>query len=332
MSINAWTSRGIVCLLGLSAIAAPISSTIAQTPATSRPEATAEEVVVTAQRIGIPVWRVTGPRTTIVLVGSIGRVTPGTRWDPSALDVALARADRIMFPEAMDVSFGLFSVIGLIGKWRAQASLPKGQTLQAMTTPDQWARLVALRDQGILKPGFERVHPYHLAMTLGRLTRDRRKYETGADGYVRRYLRKHGEKEVPLAQGNLKDLTAEFFSSAPRAHVACLMEAVTLVEAGEAGAQARAAARDARSTAWAARRVPDALKAKPEGGQRSCWPKGSRMEQVREASLSPAIRDLMGGSQVTLAVLTLETLAKPGGVLDDLAAAGFDVRGPRWKR
>ena len=190
MMTRTWKSRRYGCLLGLSAVSASISPTEAQTPSTDQSDATAEEVVVTAQRIGIPVWRVTRSGTTIVLVGSIGRVAPGTRWDPAALDAALAQADRIMFPEAMDVSFGLFSVIGLIGKWRAQASLPEGQTLQSMTTPDQWARLVALRDQGILKPGFERVHPYHLAMTLGRSTRDRRRFETGADGYVRRYLRK----------------------------------------------------------------------------------------------------------------------------------------------
>lgn len=56
------------------------------------------------------------------------------------------------------------------------------------------------------------------------------------------------------------------------------------------------------------------------------------MEQVREASLSPAIRGLMNASQITLAVLLLDSLAKPGGVLDDLVAAGFDVRGPDWKR
>jgi len=332
MGIRTWKSRRFGRLLGLSVVLASISPTIAQTPSTNRPEATDEEVVVTAQRIGMPVWRVADSGSTIVLVGSIGRVAPGTQWDPAALDAALAQADRIMFPEAMDVSFGLLSVIGLIGKWRAQASLPKGQTLQTMTTPDQWARLVALRDRGFLKPGFERVHPYHLAMTLGRSTRDRRRFETGADGYVRRYLRKHGDKEVPLAQGNLRSLTAEFFASAPREHVPCMMDAVTLVEAGEAGFQARAAARDARSIAWAARRVPDALKDKAADAQRSCWPRGSRMERMRDASLSPAIRSILTGPQVTLAVVSLDSLAKPGGVLDDLVADGFDVRGPRWKR
>jgi len=332
MRMTSTTRFAALCLAGIGAAVAPIGQAAAQAPAVAPSDAAAGDIVVTAQRIGIPVWRVTGPRTTIVLVGSIGRVAPGTRWDPAALDAALAQADRIMFPEAMDVSFGLFSVIGLIGKWRAQASLPKGQTLQTLATPEQWARLVALRDRGVLKPGFEGRHPYHLALALGRSTRDRRKFDSGADAYVRRYLRKNKRKEVPLAQGSLKGVTAEFFGSAPRVHMACLMDAVALVEAGPAGVQARAAARDARSEAWAARRVPDALAARVDNGQRSCWPNGSRMEQAREASLGPAIRGLMTGPQVTLAVVSLDSLARPGGVLDGLVAAGFDVRGPHWKR
>lgn len=110
------------------------------------------------------------------------------------------------------------------------------------------------------------------------------------------------------------------------------MDAVTRVEAGRAGIEARHEAVKARSAAWAARRVPDALAASADIGQRVCWPKGSRFDAVREAALSPTMRGLLDKPQVTLAVVSLDSLAKRGGVLDDLVAAGFDVRGPRWKR
>lgn len=267
-----------------------------------------------------------------MLVGSIGGVSPGTRWDPAALDAALAQANRVMFPECMKFGFGLFSIIGLLGKWHAQGSLPAGQTLQSMTTPEQWTRLVALRDRGILKPGFERTHPYHLALSLSRTVRDRTKLVPGVNAYVRRFLNKNEVKRVPVTQGNLKEMTADFFASSPREHVACLMGVVAQVEAGEAGIRARTAAQVARSQAWAERRVPDALAAKVDDGQRSCWPQGSRLEQTLDASIAPAIRNLAKGSQLTLAVLSLDTLARPGGILDGLVAAGYDIRGPRWKR
>lgn len=323
-------TRGALCLALASASAAPLA---AQSPAPSAPtDAQTEEIVVTAQRSGIPVWHVRGPSGSAVLVGSIGGVTAGTKWDPVPLEAALNMSDRVMFPESMAASGGLFSLIGAIGKWRKQASLPKGQTLQAMTTPAQWARLVALRDKGILKPGFERKHPFHLAMTLDGTLKDRRKGDPGADAYVSRFVRKNKAKRVPTAQVGLKPLLNDFFGSAPRTHVPCLMDAVTRAEAGRAGVEARFAAAQARSTAWAARRVADALAASAGIAKSSCWPYNSRYDEIREATLSPTMRSLLARPQVTLAVVSLDSLAKPGGVLDDLVAAGFDVRGPRWKR
>lgn len=318
-------------IIGVAVMCAPIAQSAAQVAPVAPPDATAEEVVVSARRSGIPVWRVTGPQTTVVLVGSIGSVAPDTQWDPESLDSALAKADRIMFPESLNVSFGLFSLIGTIGKWRNQASLPKGQTLQAMATPDQWARLVALRDQGIIKPGFERKHPYHLAIMLQALVRSNQKRIPGADAYVRRFVRKNKSKEVPLAQARIKEITTEFFTSDPRTHMACLMDAVTLVEAGQVGVQAREGAFVVRSKAWAARRVPDALAARMNNGRQSCWPEGGRFDKAREASLRPTVRGLMTRPEVTLVVLSLESLAAPGGILDDLVAVGFEVSGPRWR-
>jgi hypothetical protein len=34
---------------------------------------------------------------------------------------------------------------------------------------------------------------------------------------------------------------------------------------------------------------------------------------------------------LTVAVLPVISLAKPGGVLDDLSAAGYEIAGPAWK-
>jgi len=47
--------------------------------------------------------------------------------------------------------------------------------------------------------------------------------------------------------------------------------------------------------------------------------------------LSGTVRGLLAQPKVTLAVISLDSLAQRGGVLDDLVAAGFDVRGPKWK-
>jgi hypothetical protein len=43
------------------------------------------------------------------------------------------------------------------------------------------------------------------------------------------------------------------------------------------------------------------------------------------------MKRVLAEPQVTVAVLTLRSLAQPGGVLDGLQAAGFDIQGPAWK-
>jgi hypothetical protein len=43
------------------------------------------------------------------------------------------------------------------------------------------------------------------------------------------------------------------------------------------------------------------------------------------------MKQLLTEKQVTVAVLNLRTLAETGGILDGLAAAGYDVQGPAWK-
>lgn len=306
--------------------------TSAQSNAAQSDAAQSDDIVVTAQRSGIPVWRVVGPRGTVVLVGAVGNVPAGTKWDPVSLDAALAKADRVIFPEAASLSnIGLFSAVGALAKWRKQASLPEGQTLQAMTTPEQWARLVALQRKGVLKPGFERKHPYHLAISMVRSGRPKAKFVPGAEAYVRRFVKKNKAKRVPLAKVDFKVLLAEYFRVAPQAHVACMMDAVTVAEAGAPRVQANQRLVAARAAAWAARRVPEALAAKTDYGMQGCWPNGTRMMAAYEASLTPAIRGVLDKPQVTLAVVSLDSLGERGGVLDDLVKAGFDVRGPRWR-
>lgn len=316
--------RAIVALAAAALTGTTIASAAqpASAPPVPQSNAQSEDIVVTAQRSGIPVWRVTGPRTTIVLVGSIRNVAAGTRWDPAPLEAALLKADRIMFPETTSFGLGLGGAISALSKWRKQATLPKGQTLQSIMSPDQFARLVALRKRGILKAGFERKHPFHLARSLINATAGKRAPD--ADSYVRRVARKNKLKMVPLAQGDSKALLADLFGSAPRSHVPCLLDAVALAEAGRGAFKAR-------SDAWAGRRVPAAQASVASRFERTCFPQGSRFETARERGLTGGVRALLGQPQVTIAVISLDSLASRGGVLDDLVAAGFDVRGPRWK-
>lgn len=199
----------------------------------------------------------------------------------------------------------------------------KGQSLANFMRPDQFQRLVALKNRGVLKAGFERKHPLHVSFKLRDIAEGKTGYGPGAADYVQRAVRKHKIKTVPITTIKAKSLAGDFFAAPPQMHVPCLLASVALLEAGPGAVKTR-------SDAWAERRVADVLASPAEKATDSCSPKSWGILPLGD--LKPRIRRLMSEPQLTVAVVSLGTLAEVGGVLDDLQAAGFNVQGPRWRR
>jgi TraB/PrgY/gumN family len=288
--------------------------------------AQAEDIIVTGRRSGVPMWTVRSDKTTLVLVGAIAGVSKTTKWDPLALTEALRKADRVMFPQshALTVS-NPFNLIGWLAKYKKMGSLPKGQDLGQFVAPEHMRRLAALQARGMAQKGYERRHPLHLSNDL----RDRAKgdvdYGRHAADYVERAIKTHKLKLAvdPIAKSKAKPVVKDLFASQPGEHVPCLIDAIGAAEAGPAAVQAR-------SDAWAARRVPEVLASPADKVYASCWPAGVGIGPEREELLAQ-MRTLLDEDQVTVAVLALRTLAETGGILDGLQAAGFDIQGPAWK-
>ena len=280
-----------------------------------------EEVVVTARRSGIPVWRVAGPTATVILVGAIEEVSRGTRWDPGSLTSALRQADQIIFPQEEDFDASPFAMIGYVIKFLRMAKLPKGQSLRQMMPPEQFQRLTALHDRGLLKAGFERTHPLHLAIELHDIVDGNKGFGLNAGDYVKRAVKTHKLKLVPIPRRNIKQPINALFKSSPEAHVPCLTASISLVEAGS---QAVAE----RSEAWAARRVPEVVSSLPTKVFAQC-----SLDEYLAAKLDwrGAVRRVLTEPKLTVAVLDLASLALPGGLLDELKAAGYQIKGPAWK-
>lgn len=311
--------RKLIGAAGLAALALA-SAAPAQNRADDR--AQVEDIVVTGRKSGVPMWTVRGDTTTLILVGTIEGVSRTTHWDPAALTEALRKADRVVFPQSHIFTANLFSAIGWVAKWNAMKSLPKGQSLSAMASPDAMRRLAALRARGDVREDYDRRHP----LDLGRELRDRAargiKFGRGADDHVRRAIKQYKLTLVPIEKSKAKPLVKDLFSSAPQEHLPCLEASIAMAEAGPKAVQAR-------SDAWAARRVPEVLASPADRFERVCWPTAEIIEPG--ANLTGEMRQLLAEPQVTVAVLTLRSLADRGGILDGLAAAGFDIQGPAWK-
>lgn len=310
-------SIGAAALAGLAlASAAP-----AQKAAVDR--AQVEDIVVTGRRSGAPMWIVRGDTTTLVLVGGINGITKTTHWDPAALTEALRKADRVMFPQSYALTASPFRAIGWIAKWNSMGSLPKGQTLTSLAGPEAARRLAALRAGNRVRADYDRRHPLHLAMDLRERAKGDVDYGRNVADYASRAAKKHKLAEVvPIQRSKAKPVVKDLFASTPQEHLPCLEAALTLAEAGPAAIQAR-------SDAWAARRVRDVLASPADPVYEHCWPGGIFAD--REVQLLPQMKRLLAEPQITVAVLSLRTLAERDGLLDGLEAAGFDIQGPGWK-
>jgi uncharacterized protein YbaP (TraB family) len=309
-----------IAAAGLAALALA-SAAPAQKTAGDR--AQVEDIVVTGRRSGVPMWTVRSDSTTLVLVGGISGVSKTTHWDPAALTEALRKADRVMFPQSFGLTASPFRAIGWIAKWNAMGSLPKGQSLSAIAGPRSMRRLAALRARNMVRADYDRRHPLHLSMDL----RDRAKgnidYGRSVADYAMSTTKKYKLAEVvPIQRSKAKPVVKDLFASTPQDHLPCLEAALTLAEAGPAAVQAR-------SDAWAERRVRDVLESPADPVYERCWPSGIFAE--RNVGLLPQMKQLLAQPQVTVAVLSLRTLAERGGLLDGLEAAGFDIQGPAWK-
>ncbi|HYG47680.1 MAG TPA: TraB/GumN family protein [Allosphingosinicella sp.] len=310
---------GAAAMAGLAlASAAP-----AQNPAD---QAQAEDIIVTGRRSGVPMWTVRSDRTTIVLVGAIAGVSKTTKWDPLALTEALRKADRVMFPQshALTVSNPL-NLIGWLAKYKKMGSLPKGQTLGQFVAPEHMRRLAALQARGMAQKGYEGRHPLHLSNDLRDRAKGKVDYGRNAADYVEKAIKTHKLKLAvdPIAKSKAKPVVKDLFASQPSDHVPCLIDSIAAAEAGPAAVQAR-------SDAWAARRVPEVLASPADKVHSSCWPYGAGIGPTPD-ELFAEMRGLLDDDQVTMAVLGLRTLAESGGILDRLQAAGFDIQGPAWK-
>jgi len=308
----------------LAAAAIAVIAFASAAPAQDKAEDRAQvnDIVVTGRRSGVPLWTVRSEQTTLVLVGTIEGVTKTTYWDPTALTDALRKADRVVFPQSHAFTASPFSLIGWLAKWNAMGSLPKGQTLATIAGPEAMRRLAALKARGAVRGDYATRHPLHLANDLKERVSDDIDFGRSATDYVRRAVKQYKLTLVPTERSKAKPLVKDLFASTPEEHLPCLTASIALAEAGPAAVQAR-------SDAWAARRVPEVIASPADKVNAHCWPTAEIVEPGAE--LAAEMKKMLAEPQVTVAVLTLRSLAEPGGVLDELEAAGFDIQGPVWK-
>jgi uncharacterized protein YbaP (TraB family) len=279
-------------------------------------------IVVTAQRSGAPMWTIDTPSGTIILVGEIRAIPKTTPWQPERLEDATGQATQVILGARPKISPG--DIFRLMFSGDKFTKLPDDKLASDYLGADQWARLEALG-----KAQEEDYSRQSFLLTAFQMLRKELRFNRDTARDASDVVKDAAEgANVPITRAATlrgEDIIDNLAEAEPQAHIPCLGAAMAALEAGPDIVEQRGAD-------WRRYDIPAVMVNPLETALGQCWPwadetLGSELrtiwvERIAEASAAKG---------TTLAVVPLRVLAETGGVLDQLAARGFDISGPAWK-
>ncbi|MEL6877844.1 MAG: TraB/GumN family protein [Pseudomonadota bacterium] len=280
------------------------------------------QIVVTAQRSGAPMWTIDTATGTIILVGEIRAVPKSTPWQPDLLKEATAEASQVIIRARPKFSPG--DVLRLIVRGGRFTKLPNKSVAADYLDSAQRARLAALEaqyDKDYSRRSF--------LMTSFDLLARRLDFDDETTDDATDVVRKAADKaDVPIQRPERfrgEDLLDNLAAADPASHIPCLEAAMTATEAGKDII-------DQRGDDWRAFDVPAVMANPLEIALGQCWPWADPElgEEIR-GIWTEAITDASQTNGVILAVVPLRVLAEADGVLDQLERRGLEISGPEWR-
>lgn len=280
------------------------------------------QIVVTAQRSGAPMWTIDTETGTIILVGEIRAVPKSTPWLPDRLEEATGEAQGVIIRARPKFSPG--DVLRLIFRGGKFTKLPDKTVAADYLDEAQRARLAALETEYDID--YDR---RSFLMTAFDLLARRLDFDDDTTKDATDIVRKAADKaDVPITRPERfrgEDLLDDLAEADPASHIPCLEAAMAATEAGQEIIEKR-------GNDWRKFDVPAVMENPLEIALGTCWPWADPEvgEEIREQWTS-SIEGAAQTEGVTLAVVPLRVLAEPNGVLDQLEARDYLISGPEWR-
>ncbi len=285
-------------------------------------ESSKNEIVVTAQRSGAPMWTIDTDNGTIILVGEIRAVPKSTPWQPDRLKEATSEAQRAIIRARPKFSPG--DVLRLIFRGGRFTKLPDKTVASDYLDADQRARLAALENE------YDRDYDRgSFLMTAFDLLARRLDFDDETTDDATEVVRKAARKaDIPILRPERfrgEDLLDDLAEAPPESHIPCLEAAMTATEAGQSIIPERGAD-------WRGFDVPAVMENPLEIALGQCWPwADDDLGGDIRAQWVGMVEDAAKADGVSLAVVPLRVLAESQGVLDQLENRGFAIYGPEWR-
>jgi len=289
---------------------------------------TLDEVVVTGERAGPGLWHVQGHGGEAWILGTISPLPRNIRWRSLEVEKTLAHARAVLIGKPFEIN--IFRVLWLFITERSLLMVPGGRTVKDVMPPALYARFDALRSKYSKEPDeWARYRPIIATAFLERAALHQAglsaRLDIGAE--VRELAHSHDVRIEEVKVAGFGDFLAALKTMPPETEEKCVAGALATIETGLPRLVARA-------QAWITGNI-DLIQSSPEPAEvDSCvaalgsYPRAADLlAQIRGTWLDSLEAHLKRGEPV-LAVINMDLLLQPGGLLEELRTAGYTVDAP----
>ena len=293
-----------------------------------------EEVLVSGERPGPPLWKVRQGDNTLYILAAISPTPKNLQWRSREVEAVLDRATAFVDTTSTTIGanikkIGYLKAVGMALEFQSLRNNPDGKRLEDVLPADLNARFMALKaryapkDRSMLKrrPVFAAEDLWRAAVAQSELN--------AANGISRTIhqmvlTRKINESVVSVTVDDPRAALDEFERIPIAAEIACMRSVLARFDTDLATARERA-------VAWAEGDV-DALRTGARGATRdACLDSFADTMQVAAKARDLRWQRLVEAVEnhaVSLAVVNIDVLLQPGGFADRLRAQGYEVDEP----
>jgi len=330
------TAIGLFALGG----ATPLAAQTAPAPATTSQVTNLEAVTVSGVQPGPGLWRVSKGDHVMWVLGTLSPLPDRMQWKTDDIEQTIAASQEVLGPPSVALKpktnfFGkLFLLPSLIGARKN----PDGQTLQQMVPAPDYARWLTLKQQYLgndrsvenWRPLFAAVELYDKAIKRRGLTSS-----GGVKDTVRDLAKKHGVKVIAARYTMMVEEprnALKTFKVSPMDDRECFGRTLDTVERDMGRIVERA-------NAWATGDI-DLLRSLPMNDQREACISAvteagfakqlgfSDLKQKADATWLAAVDQALSANSQTFAMLPMEEVLSPHGLISRLKAKGYQVEAP----
>src|SRR5882724_11622259 len=286
------------------------------------------ELVVTGERTGPGMWRVHRGSAQVWILGSMSPLPKGITWRSKQVEQVLDGTNQVLVQKPFDI--GIARILWLLITERSVLMVTGGKRLKDVLPAELHARFAVQRAKYTGDPNkWERFRPLIAAAFLQQAAFRQVGLSTRLDlgAAMRTLAKKHRVRIEEIKIAGVSDVMEALKTLPPATENACV--AASLVNA-----ESDLPRLVDRAQAWASGNVErieklrepaevDACRAALDAGVGAA----DLIARMRQTWLN-AIETRLQNGGVTVAVMNIDMLLEPGGVLDQIRAKGYDVDAP----